>query len=287
MHTVHFQESNPSTLTAFPNFISVWDLSQGPSHNQDSGRCNSKRRAVYLGSLSWLTAKVESVCMVWTSFKSFLCNPCPPFPSQVIQHTGAVGAAWGGGFPRHQDLFPLSARPAGSIKNSLSSWNPMPLPSWRHPSHPVHLYLSKCSPLWLLKEVQSGPQFMSNGPACHFLLVPKGSLYKTMALWVWVIPSPPGPFLNLVNLFKHPGPSLVSPNPLYLRPSLMVLTLGEGEGTVELLNLPSSFQPWGFHFSPPSVSTASSAVFSRKNFFFLRRAELIPYPRGNLGLLLG
>ena len=37
MHTVHFQESNPSTLTAFPNFISVWDLSQGPSHNQDSG----------------------------------------------------------------------------------------------------------------------------------------------------------------------------------------------------------------------------------------------------------
>ena len=242
---------------------------------------------MYLGSLSWLTAKVESVCMVWTWFKSFRCNPCPPFPSQVVQHTGAVGAAWGGGFPRHQDLFPLSARPAGSIKNSLSSWNPMPLPSWRHSSHPVCLYLSKCSPLWLLKEVQSGPQLMSDGQACHFLLVPKGSLYKTVALWVWVIPSPPGPFLNLVNSFKHPGPSLVSPSPLSLHPSSMALTLGDAEGTMELLNLPSSFQLRGFHFSPPSVSTASSAVLSRKNFFYLRRAELTLYPRGNLGLLLG
>lgn len=111
---------------------------------------------------------------------------------------------------------------------------------------------------------------MSNGPTCHFLAVSKGSLYKTVALWALVILYPQGPFLNSVNLFKHPRPSPVSLAPLSLCLSLVALTLQGGEGTVEMLNLPSSFQHWGFHSSPSSLSAAASAMLSGKNLSLCR-----------------
>lgn len=110
-------------------YFNIEQFSKAIAHSSEGhilGNGSCGERAVSLCSGSGLMAKVSRVCMVLRSLKSFLFVLLVFLShhnfTRSVCSVGAACPARGGGFPGiNKALLPLSTRPAGSIKNFLSS----------------------------------------------------------------------------------------------------------------------------------------------------------------------